>query len=331
MRLAVYGKGGTGKTTLSACILQFLNYFGNFRVLGIDGDHNLHLAQELGATESDLQRGDLGIALDIGNDLEWLRNYFALNNPYITPDLPMIKTTPPGKGSRLLRYFEPAEWRSRYVTRIDGVELIRVGDFTESDYRKKCFHSKTGAIEIFLKHVWESSNEAIVVDMSAGKDVFASPLPSLFDGNLYVVKPTRKSVSNGMDFLTHAHKFGVEMLVVATDVCSLAEVSAIENYLSRKVDAVIPHDEFFVQRDRLLWERPPHVREASFQVLDALYSLTELLQQLPEHNWDKIFTKMIYHHEETASDWAGTRFNNQIQAGFNPFEQFQKISASLLS
>ncbi len=331
MRLAVYGKGGTGKTTLSACILQFLNYFGDFRVLGIDGDHNLHLAQELGATESDLQRGNLGTALDIGNDLEWLRGYFAGTNPCITVDLPIIKTTPPGKGSRLLQFSEPAEWRERYVTFIDGVELIRVGDFTENDYRKKCFHSKTGSIEIFLKHVWESSNEAIVVDMSAGKDVFASPLPSLFDGNLYVVKPTRKSVSNAVDFLSHAYKFGVDMLLVATDVCSNEEVNAIESCLGRKVDAVIPHDEFFVQRDRILFEYPNHVREASFRVLDALYNLTELLQQLPAHNWDRILTKMIYHHEETANDWAGTKFNAQIQPGFNPFECFQKIPVSSLN
>ncbi|NEQ29192.1 MAG: ATP-binding protein, partial [Microcoleus sp. SIO2G3] len=146
MKLAVYGKGGSGKTTLSACLLQFLNYFCEFQVLGIDGDHNLHLAHELGATPVDLQRQDKGLARDIGNDLEWLNRYFAGSNPRITAKLPMIKTTPPGEGSRLLRLGEPASWRDRYVTIIDGVELIRVGDFTQDDYRKKCFHSKTGAI-----------------------------------------------------------------------------------------------------------------------------------------------------------------------------------------
>lgn len=331
MKLAVYGKGGSGKTTISASLLQFLSYFCDFKVLGIDGDHNLHLANELGATIANLQRGSRGAAQDIGNDLEWLRGYFAGTNPRITADLPMIKTTPPGEGSRLLKLGEPGEWRERYVTVIDGVELIRVGDFTEDDYRKKCFHSKTGAVEIFLKHIWENNNEAIIVDMSAGKDVFASPLPSLFDGNIYVVKPTRKSVSNALDFLTHARKFGVSMLLVATDICENEEVKAIESFLGRKVDAVIPHDEFFVQRDSLLLERPPHVREASFAVLDALYYLTDLLQQLPEHNWDKILTKMIYHHEETANDWAGTKFNEQIQPGFNPFEHFQKIPAYSLN
>ncbi|NMF62200.1 nucleotide-binding protein [Brasilonema octagenarum] len=323
MRLAVYGKGGSGKTTISTCLLQFLNYFCDFQVLGIDGDHNLHLAEELGATPVEMQRGDLGTARDIGNDLDWLRSYFAGTNPRITADLPMIKTTPPGEGSRLLRLREPAEWRERYVTLIDGVELIRVGDFTQDDYRKKCFHSKTGAIEIFLKHVWEDHNEAIIVDMSAGKDVFASPLPSLFDRNIYVVKPTRKSVSNAGDFLAHAKNFGLDMLVVATDIRSRQEVPAIENYLMRTVDAVIPHDAFFVQRDSLVLSRPPHVREASFTVLDAFYSLTDLLRQLPSHNWENLLTRMLYHHEETAHDWAGVNFTAQIQPGFNPFERFQ--------
>jgi CO dehydrogenase maturation factor len=323
MRLAVYGKGGSGKTTISASLLQFLNYFCDFRVLGIDGDHNLHLAHELGATLGDIQRGEKGFARDIGNDLDWLRNYFAGTNPRITADLPMIKTTPPSEGSRLLRLSTPAKWRDRYVTLIDGVELIRVGDFTEDDYRKKCFHSKTGAIEIFLKHVWEDANEAIIVDMSAGKDVFASPLPSLFDGNLYIVKPTRKSVKNAEDFLTHARNFGIEMLLVATDIRSSQEVAAISQQLNQPVDAVIPHDEFFVQRDSLLLSRPPHVREASFAVLDAFYELRDLLRQLPQHDWDRLLTRMIYHHEETAQDWAGVKFMTQIQPGFNPFECFR--------
>jgi CO dehydrogenase maturation factor len=320
MRLAVYGKGGSGKTTLTAALLQFLNDFCNFRVLGIDGDHNLHLAHELGATPTDLDRGERGKALDIGNDLGWLRHYFAGNNPRITEELPMIKTTPPGEGSRLLRLSQPAEWHERYGTIIDGVELIRVGDFTKDDYRKKCFHSKTGAIEIFLKHVWEEFNEAIIVDMSAGKDVFASPLPSLFDGNLYVVRPTRKSVTNAKDFLDHARNFGISMLLVATDIRDQSEIQAIENVLAWPVDAAIPHDEFFVQRDSLLLSRPPHIREASFSVLDAFYSLTDLLQQLPGHNWNQLLTRMLYHHEETANDWAGDRYIYQIQPGFNPFE-----------
>jgi CO dehydrogenase maturation factor len=324
MRLAVYGKGGSGKTTTSACLLQFLNYFCEFQVLGIDGDHNLHLAEELGATPVEMLRGNKEPARDIGNDLDWLRSYFAGTNPRITADLPMIKTTPPGEGSRLLRLREPAEWRERYVTLIDGVELIRVGDFTQDDYRKKCFHSKTGAIEIFLKHVWEDNNEAIIVDMSAGKDVFASPLPSLFDRNIYVVKPTRKSVTNAKDFLAHAKKFGIEMLVVATDIRSRHEVAAIENHLMRSVDAVIPNDPFFVQRDSLVLSRPPHVREASFTVLDAFYDFTDLLRRLPSHNWEKLLTRMLYHHEETANDWAGVKFTAQIQPGFNPFERFQR-------
>ena len=324
MRLAVYGKGGSGKTTLSASLLQFMNYFYEFRVLGIDGDHNLHLGQELGAVSTHWQRGSQGLARDIGNDLDWLRSYFAGTNCRITADLPMIKTTPPGEGSRLLRLCESAEWRDRYVTVIDGVELIRVGDFTEDDYRKKCFHSKTGAIEIFLKHIWEEQNEAIVVDMSAGKDVFASPLPSLFDGNIYVVKPTRKSVANAEDFLAHAKKFGIDLLVIATDIRSSDEVKAIANRLSQSVDVIIPHDSFFIERDSLCLSRPPHVREASFAVLDAFYALTELLLQLPAHNWDKLLTRMLYHHEETALDWAGIKYIAQIQPGFDPFQGLRR-------
>ncbi|NMG11695.1 hypothetical protein [Brasilonema sp. UFV-L1] len=67
-----------------------------------------------------------------------------------------------------------------------------------------------------------------------------------------------------------------------------------------------------------------YVREASFTVLDAFYNFTDLLRQLPSHNWEKLLTQMLYHHEETAHDWAEVKFTAQIQPGFNPFERFQR-------
>ncbi|MHB1523729.1 MAG: nucleotide-binding protein [Candidatus Dormibacteria bacterium] len=52
MRLAVVGKGGSGKTTITAALARNLSRLGN-RVVAIDGDPNPNLAVALGIAASD--------------------------------------------------------------------------------------------------------------------------------------------------------------------------------------------------------------------------------------------------------------------------------------
>jgi CO dehydrogenase maturation factor len=51
MKVAVSGKGGTGKTTIAATLARCLARNGH-RVLAIDGDSNPNLAMSLGLDES---------------------------------------------------------------------------------------------------------------------------------------------------------------------------------------------------------------------------------------------------------------------------------------
>jgi CO dehydrogenase maturation factor len=51
MKLAVSGKGGTGKTTIAATLARCLARRGH-RVLAIDGDSNPNLAMSLGLDEA---------------------------------------------------------------------------------------------------------------------------------------------------------------------------------------------------------------------------------------------------------------------------------------
>jgi CO dehydrogenase maturation factor len=52
LKIALVGKGGSGKTTLAALLLRHL-VSGGRPVLGVDADINQHLAVVLGATEAD--------------------------------------------------------------------------------------------------------------------------------------------------------------------------------------------------------------------------------------------------------------------------------------
>ena len=100
MRVAFVGKGGSGKTTLASLFSRFLAAQG-LPVLAIDADINQHLAVALGFSEAEaMQVPALGLEMDR------IKVYLRGTNPRISSTASMVKTTPPGLGSRLLRFNE---------------------------------------------------------------------------------------------------------------------------------------------------------------------------------------------------------------------------------
>src|ERR1051326_6007415 len=100
MRVAFVGKGGSGKTTFASLFSRFLASQG-LPVLAIDADIDQHLAIALGFSEAEaLQVPALGLEMDR------IKAYLRGTNARISSHASMIKTTPPGSGSRLLHLRE---------------------------------------------------------------------------------------------------------------------------------------------------------------------------------------------------------------------------------
>ena len=100
MKIAFVGKGGSGKTTLSSLFIRHLAA-ARVPVVAVDADINQHLGPALGLDE------DEAAALPaLGAHLPEIKEYLRGANPRIASAETMIKTTPPGHGSRLLRLTE---------------------------------------------------------------------------------------------------------------------------------------------------------------------------------------------------------------------------------
>ncbi len=212
MRVAFVGKGGSGKTTLSALFSRHLAHSGA-PVVAIDGDINQHLAYALGLGED-----ELFAAPPLSTRTGEIKDYLRGANPRIPSRDAMVKTTPPGRGSRLLRLLGEDEVHSRHIQEVDGVPLMVTGAFDESDLGVACYHSKLGAVELYLNHLVDGPGEYVVVDMTAGADAFASGLFTRFDMTFLVVEPTRKSVSVYRQYRDHAAEFGIPVAVVGNKV-----------------------------------------------------------------------------------------------------------------
>src|SRR5579862_7299626 len=92
MKIAFAGKGGSGKTTMSALFTRHLAARG-LPVVAVDADINQHLAEALGLAAQPAPLGD---------HLDQIKEYLRGDNPRIASAQTMVKTTPPGRGSRLL-------------------------------------------------------------------------------------------------------------------------------------------------------------------------------------------------------------------------------------
>jgi CO dehydrogenase maturation factor len=212
MRVAFVGKGGSGKTTLSALFSRHLARSGA-PVVAIDGDINQHLAYALGLDED-----EFFAAPPLSARTGEIKDYLRGTNSRIPSRDAMVKTTPPGRGSRLLRLLGEDEVHSHHVQEVGGVPLMVTGAFDESDLGVACYHSKLGAVELYLNHLVDVPGEYVVVDMTAGADAFASGLFTRFDMTFLVVEPTRKSVSVYRQYRDHAAEFGIPVAVVGNKV-----------------------------------------------------------------------------------------------------------------
>ncbi len=315
MRIAFVGKGGSGKTTLSALFSRHLARSGA-PVLAVDGDINQHLAEALGGAEES--------APPLGAHLAEIKTLLRGDNPRIPSPEAMIKTTPPGRGSRLLRPLGDDELHTRHVGRAGGVPLMVTGEFDESDLGVACYHSKLGAVELYLGHLLDGPGEYVVVDMTAGADAFASGLFTRFDMTFLVAEPTRKGVSVYRQYRDHAEQFGIRIAVVGNKVTGEDDLLFLKEQVGDDLLTHLVHS--------------PGVRAAEQGRADALTSLEPhnlhalriLRQTVDAHprDWDRLHRHAVEFHLRNVHAWADARTGGDLAAQVDP--DYVPGSAALL-
>ncbi|WP_367325118.1 adenylyl-sulfate kinase [Streptomyces sp. HUAS ZL42] len=308
MRVAFVGKGGSGKTTLSALFSRHLARSGA-PVVAIDGDINQHLAQALGLAED-----EFFTAPPLSARTGEIKDHLRGTNPRIASRDAMVKTTPPGRGSRLLRLLGDDEIHARHVQEVGGVALMVTGAFDESDLGVACYHSKLGAVELYLNHLVDGPGEYVVVDMTAGADAFASGLFTRFDMTFLVVEPTLKSVSVYRQYREHAAEFGIPVAVVGNKVGGADDLAFLREHIG---DALLAHCEqsTFVraqEQGRAPGDLEPHNAKALDRLREAVDARTK--------DWAAFQRHAVEFHLRNAAAWAndatGQDLADQVDPGF---------------
>ncbi|MFI8824516.1 ATP-binding protein [Streptomyces sp. NPDC053431] len=314
MKIAFVGKGGSGKTTLSSLFIRHLAAAGA-PVVAVDADINQHLGAALGLSDE-----EAGALPAMGAHLPLIKEYLRGTNPRIASADTMIKTTPPGEGSRLLRVREDNpvyEACARLVPLDDGgIRLMATGPFTESDLGVACYHSKVGAVELCLNHMVDGPDEYVVVDMTAGSDSFASGMFTRFDMTFLVAEPTRKGVSVYRQYKEYARDFGVALKVVGNKVQGADDVDFLRAEVGDDLLVTVGHSDWVRAMEK---GRPPRFDLLEATNRTALESLQNAADDSYAHrDWERYTRQMVHFHLRNAESWGNAKTGADLAAQVDP-------------
>ncbi|MFC9847932.1 ATP-binding protein [Streptomyces sp. NPDC060223] len=314
MKIAFVGKGGSGKTTLSSLFIRHLAASGA-PVVAVDADINQHLGPALGLDEA--------VAAELpamGERLPLIKDYLRGTNARITSAETMIKTTPPGEGSRLLRVLEdnPVYDACARPVELDGgtIRLMVTGPFTEADLGVACYHSKTGAVELCLNHLVDGRSEYIVVDMTAGSDSFASGMFTRFDMTFLVAEPTRKGVSVYRQYKEYARDFGVTLKVVGNKCQGQDDIDFLRAEVGDDLLVTVGHSDWVRSMEKGRSPRFELLEDANRRALRTLQGAADAMYEL--RDWERYTRQMVHFHLKNADSWGNERTGADLAAQVDP-------------
>ncbi len=216
MKLAIAGKGGSGKTSISGTMARSLARSGH-RVLAIDGDSNPNLALTLGV--------DPALMDDV---------------PTLPPDL--IRRA--NGGIELTRPFEEVA-ASHSLAAPDGVRLLVMALPQHAD--TGCLCSMHATVRTLIGASGDNEQDVTILDTEASPEHLTRGTTLYTELMLTVVEPYFKSLETGRRMAGLAGDLGIERIVlVANKVRDERELEAVREFADKhelEVAGVIPFDD----------------------------------------------------------------------------------------
>lgn len=256
MRIAIAGKGGSGKTTLAATLARVLARRGH-SVIAVDGDTNPNLAQALGIS--------------------------SVEGPEIAalPSDLLVRREDEAGNARTELAFPVQEVLDRHgVTGPDGVRLLIMGRIEHAGKGCKCrAHS---IVRNILGELLAYNNGAgeVVVDMEAGLEHLSRGTTQHVDALLAIAEPYYRSLETARRVYELAGELGIGRVnLVANKMRSAEDTEAIRAYAGRHgltLGGEVPYDDAVVEADR----RAQSLLDVALPDAPAVQALTRLADTL---------------------------------------------------
>ncbi len=207
MKIAITGKGGVGKTTLSAVLSHIFASEGK-RVIAVDADPDANLASAFGISR------DEAIKIKPIAEMAWLIEERTGAKPGSSGGIfklnPRVDDIP-----------------SEYGYKLDNIILLVIGKSKEA--ASGCYCPENVFLRRLLKHLIVERNEVVIVDMEAGIEHLTRGTTEAVDAFVVVVEPGQRSMQTANTVKDMAKGLGVkDVFVVANKVRTDADLDFIK-------------------------------------------------------------------------------------------------------
>jgi CO dehydrogenase maturation factor len=243
-----------------------------------------------------------------------VKDYLRGSNPRISSSEQMVKTTPPGHGSRLLRITEENPLYDHFARPVDNIRLLVTGPFSQDDLGLKCYHSKVGAVELILNHLVDGPNEYAIVDMTAGADSFASGLFTRFDLTCAVVEPTVKSLSVYQQYKTYAHDYGIAICAIGNKIEGEDDIAFLREQVGDDLLTCFGHSSYVRAMEKGRYQPLSQLEEHNTQALSLIRQAVDACQK----DWDTFYAQAVAFHQKNALSWANAMVGEDLTTQIDP-------------
>jgi CO dehydrogenase maturation factor len=253
MKLAITGKGGVGKTTLTALIAQAYADAGK-QVLAVDADPSPCLAGALGfpdelrAKLAPISEMDDLIYERTGAKKGQLGGFFTIN--------PRVDDIP-----------------ERFSVLHRGVRLLEMGAVETGG--SGCICPEAAMLKTLFTHLMFRKDEVLLLDMYAGVEHLGRATVDFVDAMLVVVEPTRRSLGTAVQIKKLANDLGLKRLyLVGNKVRNDDEARFLQAETpGMPVLGFLPADLLVQEADRLgipVYDHVPALKQAAGKILQKL-------------------------------------------------------------
>ena len=228
MRVAIAGKGGVGKTSITAGLARSCAAEGR-GVLAIDADPDMNLASLLGFPHSEkitplIEMKSL-IRERMGTGPGAQAGFFRLN--------PKVDDIP-----------------DEYSAEVDGIKLLIMGGIPKGGGGCAC--AENAFLKEVLRHVFAERDEVVLVDMEAGIEHLGRGTAQYVETLIVVVEPSRTSLDTAMRIRSLATDVGLDNVkIVGNKVVNTADEELIRNGCgSAPILGMVPYTEHLLEVSR---------------------------------------------------------------------------------